>query len=34
MSFLPEAWKTRIARPDGRAELQERMAEIRRLIEQ
>ena len=34
MSFLPEAWQTRIARPDGRAELQERMAEIRRLIEQ
>ena len=34
MSFLPQAWQTRIARPDGRAKLQERMAEIRRLIEQ
>ena len=34
MSFLPEAWRARVARPDGRAELQERMAEIRRLVEQ
>ncbi len=34
MSFLPETWRARVARPDGRAELQERMAEIRRLIEQ
>jgi AAA+ superfamily predicted ATPase len=33
MSFLPEAWRDRVARPDGRARLQERMAEIRRLIE-
>jgi SpoVK/Ycf46/Vps4 family AAA+-type ATPase len=34
MSFLPEAWRAKVARPDGRAKLQERMAEIRRLIEQ
>ena len=34
MSFLPEEWRARIAQPDGRAKLQERMAEIRRLIEQ
>jgi SpoVK/Ycf46/Vps4 family AAA+-type ATPase len=34
MSFLPETWRARVAKPDGRAKLQERMAEIRRLIEQ
>jgi AAA+ superfamily predicted ATPase len=34
MSFLPEEWRARIAKTDGRAKLQERMAEIRRLIEQ
>jgi AAA+ superfamily predicted ATPase len=34
MSFLPEPWQTRIAPPDGRAKLQERMAVIRRLIEE
>jgi AAA+ superfamily predicted ATPase len=34
MSFLPEQWRTRVAKPDGRAKLQERMAEIRRMIEQ
>jgi AAA+ superfamily predicted ATPase len=33
MSFLPDVWKTRVAQPDGRAALQERMAEIQRLIE-
>ena len=34
MSFLPEEWRARVAKPDGRAKLQERMAEIRRLVEQ
>ncbi len=34
MSFLPETWRARVVSPDGRAKLQERMAEIRRLIEQ
>jgi ATPase family associated with various cellular activities (AAA) len=34
MSFLPDAWRARVSRPEGRAELQKRMAEIRRLIEQ
>jgi hypothetical protein len=34
MSFLPEVWRSRIAQPDGRAKLQERMAAIRRLIEE
>jgi AAA+ superfamily predicted ATPase len=34
MSFLPEQWRKRVAKPDGRAKLQERMAEIRRMIEQ
>jgi SpoVK/Ycf46/Vps4 family AAA+-type ATPase len=34
MSFLPEQWRMRVAKPDGRAKLQERMAEIRRMIEQ
>ena len=34
MSFLPEAWRARVAQPDGRAKLQERMAAIRRLIEE
>jgi AAA+ superfamily predicted ATPase len=34
MSFLPEAWRSRIAEPDGRARLQERMAAIRRLLEE
>jgi SpoVK/Ycf46/Vps4 family AAA+-type ATPase len=33
-SFLPEEWRSRIAEPDGRAKLQERMAAIRRLIEE
>jgi AAA+ superfamily predicted ATPase len=33
-SFLPEEWQKRIAAPDGRARLQERMAAIRRLIEE
>jgi AAA+ superfamily predicted ATPase len=34
MSFLPEEWRERIAKPDERARLQERMAAIARLIEQ
>jgi AAA+ superfamily predicted ATPase len=34
MSFLPETWRSRVAAPDGRAKLQERMAAIRRLIEE
>jgi AAA+ superfamily predicted ATPase len=34
MSFLPEVWRARVTSPDGRAKLQERMAAIRRLIEE
>jgi AAA+ superfamily predicted ATPase len=34
MSFLPDEWRTKVAQPDGRAKLQERMAVIRRLIEE
>lgn len=34
MSFLPEEWRSRVAEHDGRARLQERMAEIRRLLEE
>lgn len=33
VAFLSADWHARIAPPDGRAKLQERMAEIRRLIE-
>ena len=33
MSFLPEDWKTRLAKPNERSKLQERMATIRQLIE-
>jgi AAA+ superfamily predicted ATPase len=33
MSFLVGEWRARIAEPDGRAHLQERMAAIRRLLE-
>ncbi len=33
MSFLADDWRSRVAEPDGRAKLQERMATIRRLIE-
>lgn len=33
MSLLPEDWRVRLSRPDARAELQERMAEIRGLIQ-
>jgi AAA+ superfamily predicted ATPase len=34
MSFLPEVWRARVTSPDGRTKLQERMAAIRRLIEE
>jgi SpoVK/Ycf46/Vps4 family AAA+-type ATPase len=34
MSFLPDEWRARVAQLDGRAKLQERMAAIRRLIEE
>ena len=34
MSFLPDDWRKKVAEPDGRARLQERMAAIRRLIEE
>jgi SpoVK/Ycf46/Vps4 family AAA+-type ATPase len=34
MSFLPEKWRTRVAKPNERAKLQERMVEIRRMIEE
>jgi ATP-dependent 26S proteasome regulatory subunit len=33
-SFLPPEWQERIAKPDGRAHLQERMVAIRQLIEE
>jgi AAA+ superfamily predicted ATPase len=33
MAFLSEDWRTRVLQPDGRAKLQERMAEIGRMIE-
>jgi AAA+ superfamily predicted ATPase len=33
LAFLSDPWRARIAPPDGRTRLQERMAEIRRLIE-
>ena len=32
MSFLPDEWRARVAQPDGRANLQDRMATLRRLI--
>jgi SpoVK/Ycf46/Vps4 family AAA+-type ATPase len=34
MSFLPDEWRSRVAKPDGRSQLQERMAVIRRMIEE
>jgi AAA+ superfamily predicted ATPase len=34
MSFLPDDWRAQVARPDGRSKLQERVAAIRRLIEE
>ncbi len=33
LGFLPEDWRARILPPEGRARLQQRMAEIRRMIE-
>ncbi len=34
MSFLPLEWQERVRKPDGRTHLQERMAAIRRLLEE
>jgi len=34
MSFLPDDWKERLKQPEARARLQERMAAIRRVIEE
>ena len=34
MSFLPDDWRERVTSPDDRAKLQERMAAIRRMIEE
>jgi SpoVK/Ycf46/Vps4 family AAA+-type ATPase len=34
LSFLPDAWRERVTSPEGRTKLQERMAAIRRLIEE
>lgn len=34
MSFLPDDWRERLTHPDERAKLQERMAAIRRMIEE
>jgi hypothetical protein len=33
-SFLPPEWQERIAKPNGRTHLQERMVAIRQLIEE
>jgi SpoVK/Ycf46/Vps4 family AAA+-type ATPase len=33
MSFLPEDWKTRLAKPNERSKLQERMATIKKMID-
>jgi SpoVK/Ycf46/Vps4 family AAA+-type ATPase len=33
MGFLPEEWKTRLAKPNERSKLQERMATIKKMIE-
>ena len=33
MSFLPEDWKSRLAQPNERSKLQERMSAIKKLIE-
>ena len=32
LSFLPAEWREKIAKPDGRTQLQERMVAIRQLI--
>ena len=34
MSFLPDEWRARVGEPDGRSKLQERLAAIRRLIQE
>ena len=33
MSLLPPAWRQKVAEPDGRSRLQERIAAIRQLLE-
>jgi AAA+ superfamily predicted ATPase len=34
ISFLPDLWRARVSQPDGRSKIQERMAEIRRMLEE
>ncbi len=34
ISFLPDEWRARIAEPNGRTKIQERMAAIRRMLEE
>ena len=34
MSFLPPEWQEKVAQPDGRAHLQERMVAIRQLLKE
>jgi len=34
ISFLPDEWRRRIAEPEGRTRIQERMAAIRRMLEE
>jgi len=32
IGFLPPAWREKVAKPDGRSHLQERMVAIRQLL--
>jgi len=34
LSFLPERWRTKVAEPNGRSQLQERLVAIRQLMEE
>ncbi len=34
MSFLPDDWRARVTEPDGRTKIQERMAAIRRMLDE
>ncbi len=34
LSFLPDEWRGRVTQPDGRTKIQERMAAIRRMLEE
>ena len=34
LSFLPERWRTKVAEPNGRSQLQERLVAIRQLLEE